>query len=226
MDHLGIFAKYWTPGDVKTRLGHDIGMDAASELYRVMLETTVHRFSDAGDQRTIVFSPPSEREAFTGISGSRWQCEPQAEGDLGERMRQFATRAVNAVAGRVVMLGTDCPHLPRSCVLEAFESLRDVDVVLGPSTDGGYYLVGMRHQVPPIFDGIAWSTPEVFSQTLARLATTELSFTVLPEAFDVDDLAGVEQLDEYLTEQRDDASLESLRIAVAKTISDVGNRQG
>ena len=226
MDHLGVFAKYWRPGAVKTRLGREIGMDAAAELYRTMLETTVHRLAEVGDTRTIVFSPASSRGAFARIAVDRWACEPQVEGDLGERMQAFATDALSSGAERVAIVGTDCPHLPPAWVHEAFETLADYDVVLGPSTDGGYYLLGMRRLVgsrdgvPPIFKDIAWSTPEVFSQTVARLAASDLSFAVLNETFDVDDSAGLRKLDDHLRHYDRDEALESLAGVVTSILAD------
>ena len=94
--------------------------------------------------------------------------------------------------------------------------------MLGPSTDGGYYLVGIRGDVPPIFAGIEWSTPSVFSQTIARLADSDLSFAVLGETFDVDDLASLRQLEDYLQHHDRDAALERLSAAAKSALQQVG----
>jgi rSAM/selenodomain-associated transferase 1 len=216
MNHLGVFAKYWQPGTVKTRLGQAIGAEAAARLYRVMLETTLDRVAAQGDRRSIVFSPPERGGAFSALAKTAWQCEPQVSGDLGARMCAFATNSLAAGAERVVLLGTDCPHIPIAWIDDAFEQLTQVDVVLGPSTDGGYYLVGMRHQVPPIFDDIPWSTPDVFSKTVARLANSDFSLAILGETFDVDDVVSLRQLDDFLRLESGDETLEILKAAVAE----------
>jgi glycosyltransferase A (GT-A) superfamily protein (DUF2064 family) len=85
---------------------------------------------------------------------------------------------------RVVLIGSDSPDLPAEFIAEAFSSLATHDVVLGPSADGGYYLVGAARRVPPIFEGIAWSTPDVWPQTVALLSGCR--WCQLPRWYDVD----------------------------------------
>ena len=101
-------------------------------------------------------------------------------------MRGFFEGEFEDGATRVVLIGSDCPALDPTIVITAFLCLEGRDVVLGPSTDGGYYLVGARESVPPIFDGITWSSPGVLSQTIDRLKDTGLSLAVLPPWYDVD----------------------------------------
>ena len=223
MNHLGVFAKYWQPGEVKTRLGSEIGHDAAADLYRVMLNTMLGRCSDLGDLRSLVYSPPERGGEFAEIGGSEWNYVPQVEGDLGARMAGFASGVLAEESDRVVLLGSDCPHVPIAWVSEAFEHLADYDVVLGPSSDGGYYLVGMRGSVPPIFEGIDWSTSKVFAQTIARLSQSSLSFAVLGESFDVDDLASLRQLSEYLLRTDCDSPLKVLATSVELNLARIGD---
>jgi hypothetical protein len=96
----------------------------------------------------------------------------------------------------VVIIGSDSPTLPRQFLVDAFARLRTCDVVLGPSVDGGYCLIGARVAVPELFTGIAWSTPEVLPETLRRLAG--YSHWLLPTWYDVDDAADLEHLREQL----------------------------
>ncbi|MCG8583758.1 MAG: DUF2064 domain-containing protein, partial [Pirellulales bacterium] len=115
----------------------------------------------------------------------------------------------------VVMIGADCPHLPGNHLRDAFELLNDYDVVIGPSTDGGYYLIGMREELPPVFDGMPWSTPDVFSETIRRLALSDRSFVLLDESFDVDDITGLRQLAELLSGNEFGREYDELRNVIA-----------
>jgi hypothetical protein len=95
---------------------------------------------------------------------------------------------------RVVIIGSDSPTLPREHVTAAFERLRQADVVLGPATDGGYYLVGMRGRCWPIFEGIEWSTPTVLADTIDRVRQAGAKLALLPPWYDVDTAADLHLL--------------------------------
>jgi glycosyltransferase A (GT-A) superfamily protein (DUF2064 family) len=101
-------------------------------------------------------------------------------------MAAFFAGELEDGASRIVLIGSDSPTLDPTIVISAFLCLESRDVVLGPSTDGGYYLVGCRASVPPMFEGIDWSTPEVLGQTVDLLRDTGLSLSVLPPWYDVD----------------------------------------
>ena len=89
MNRLGIFAKHWTPGFVKTRLAADVGDRGASHLHRQFVATLLARFADFGDDRTLAFWPPSKQEDFQLVAGDDWDVWPQPPGDLGARMQAF-----------------------------------------------------------------------------------------------------------------------------------------
>jgi len=225
-----MFAKHWAPGEVKSRLAKDVGAEAASQLYLGFLRTLLVRFSATADERVLVFAPPGRRAEFEELlrsmpgahpAGGYWSLEPQAEGDLGARMRAFFDWAFAGGATRVVLIGSDSPTLPIEFIDEAFAALAQHPVVLGPASDGGYYLVGAVGQLcdtavrpavaasrdaaalrrtatsssaPPIFDRIDWSTPAVFEQTVERLKAAALTYHVLPPWYDVDELADLARL--------------------------------
>ena len=102
------------------------------------------------------------RQAF----GNDLTYSRQAAGDLGQRMCAAFDAAFQAGSHRVVLIGTDCPELDGNVVQTAFERLHENDVVLGPASDGGYYLIGLRSSAPALFDGIPWGTGEVLRATL------------------------------------------------------------
>jgi rSAM/selenodomain-associated transferase 1 len=214
-----MFAKYWQPGTVKTRLAATIGRGPASELYRGFLMASLQRLRQAGDRRTLVYTPPDRQTEFAALAGSQWTLQPQASGDLGRRMRQFLESAPRAGADRVVLIGSDSPTLPPAWVDEAFERLGRYAVVLGPSSDGGYYLIGVSGAVPPVFSHVAWGTRRVWDQTIERLRQAGWSFGVLPEWYDVDDIDSLRRMREELVHGGDlDAPLQELRDLVHRVV--------
>ena len=207
---LGMFAKYWQPGQVKTRLAASIGQERAAAVQRLFVETLVRRFRAAADHCCLVYSPAERREEFRLAAGPNWKVEPQGEGDLGKRMERFFAASLPR-AERVVLIGSDSPDLPLECLQQAFEALATHDVVLGPATDGGYYLVGAARRVPPIFEGIDWSTPDVWTQTVARLTAASIAWQTLPPWCDVDDQRGLQSLAFRIGKHaRNDRDMESL----------------
>ena len=179
---------------MKTRLGTGIGHDRASELYRVFLQTICRRFEAAGDRRVIAYTPDDRYVDFKELAGPDWELERQSTGDLGCRMRDYFGAAFQKDANAVVLIGSDAPTLPLEFIQRAFDLLAEYCVVLGPSSDGGYYLVGASGGVPPIFSNVSWSSPHVWSQTLGLLDKTGLSFGTLPEWYDVDDQVTLSRL--------------------------------
>ena len=200
MNILGMFAKYWEPGRVKTRLAEGVGQVHAAEVYRLFVATLLGRFATVGQQRQLVYAPNSRQLEMEQAAGEHWQVLPQAEGDLGQRMQTFFDQAFAAGASRVVLIGSDSPLLPLEYMEHAFEALDDHDLVLGPSHDGGYYLVGAATHTPPIFEGVAWSTSAVLSQTLERATSAGLRHKLLPTWYDIDQLTDLQHLNERLTE--------------------------
>lgn len=201
MRQLGIFAKYPQPGRVKTRLAASIGDEPACRLYRAFVETLLARFSDVADRRILAFSPPERRAEFEALAGRCWQLAEQSAGDLGQRMQRYFKDAFERGASRVVLLGSDSPTLPVEYVEQAFELLNKISVVLGPSDDGGYYLIGAAERVPPIFDDIAWSSEAVWEQTTNRLRSLGQDFRELPPWYDVDDEKDLRRLRDELSDE-------------------------
>ena len=194
-----MFAKHWRPGAVKTRLAASIGNEAAAALHRHFVQALLDRFQNIADRHILCFAPADSADSFGQLNLGCWTLEPQAAGDLGSRMQHYFSAALAVPdSPRIVLIGSDSPDLPLEYLAEAFDKLYDVPVVLGPTDDGGYYLIGLSDKVPPIFDNIPWSTPEVWSQTVARLADAKFPFHTLPQWYDVDDLAGLHRLHDSL----------------------------
>ena len=231
MDHLGVFAKHWTPGKVKTRLAATIGESQSAAVYREMLTYLVDSLQSAGDRRTIAFTPSESQDQFTALVQSvtppdpqmdtaAWQLAPQAEGSLGNRMTHFFESTFSDSSTRnVVLIGSDCPTISPGVCDEAFTMLKTNDVVLGPTFDGGYYLVGMSQRYYDVFSGITYSTESVFDQTLMKMKQDGITFSLLPQLQDIDEHPQLVALREALVSDRQPQQrklLEVLEIALAE----------
>jgi len=179
---LGIFAKWPESGKVKTRLAQAVSPQWAAEIARAFLLDTLHRLRDLPVEKVVVFAPSSQQAAFAALIPPGLSLAPQVDGNLGERLHAFFADTHDPT----VVIGTDSPSLPVSLIDQAFQSLQTVDVVIGPATDGGYYLLGCRGHHPALFHGIDWSTSRVTQQTTERLRQLGLSLAVLPPWYDVD----------------------------------------
>ena len=196
---LGIFAKAWDEGKVKTRLARTLGNSVAAGVYFELLKLHLLKFARTGHSRVLAYSPSDEetRKRFDELindlsSPAAWNLVPQVESDLGSRMscffeQQFESHADSSTGSpRIVLIGSDAPQLSTQLVDQAFDLLRDHDVVYGPSTDGGYYLVGLSVMTEAIFKGVQWSTPEVLPQSLEICKREGLSVAQLPPLTDID----------------------------------------
>lgn len=184
---LGVFAKWPQAGRVKTRLAAATSPNWAARVAAAFLADTLYRLADFPARRVLAFTPVDRASECKQLSGERFELVPQEDGDLGQRMAGFFAARFREGAERVVLLGTDSPTLPLDYVHRAMEMLADSDVVLGPATDGGYYLVGGTPRMPPIFNGITWGQADVFAETIARIPSTS-RLALLAPWYDVDTL--------------------------------------
>lgn len=179
---------------MKTRLAASIGPDNAAALYREFVRQTLQRHKNSADQRTIFTWPPEQIPDFQPILPKSWSIKPQIAGSLGERMLDYFQQTLVGDGVKSVLIGSDTPRLENSLITEAFQALETHPVVLGPSQDGGYYLVGLSGSVVDIFAGVNWSSPQVFGQTVELLQQKKLSWYELPLRNDIDDLEDLRQL--------------------------------
>ncbi|HPC87032.1 MAG TPA: TIGR04282 family arsenosugar biosynthesis glycosyltransferase [Smithellaceae bacterium] len=184
-DVLILFLKYPERGAVKTRIAGALGQDLTYELYTCFLADLSVMAREVEAEKIIVYSGPENAvfPDFPGIGLIR-----QRGKDIGERM-YFALSDVFALGfERCVLIGGDSPDLPARLVKEAFDKLKSADVVLGPCTDGGYYLIGCRPAglERSLFDGIPWSTDNVLQKTFKRAADAGLLCAQIDTWADID----------------------------------------
>jgi rSAM/selenodomain-associated transferase 1 len=185
---LVIFAKAPIPGETKTRLVPPLTFEEAAALARALLMDQLdHLASFSGAELFVAFAPESAAELFRAFVPARWSCFPQQGDDLGERMQRAIGHLLSRGFTNVVLIGGDLPPLPLSTFHAAYGALNaGRDVVLGPSADGGYYLVGMSRPIADLFTGIAWSRADVFQNTVDKLARAGLTCECVPLSRDID----------------------------------------
>lgn len=188
-DALAIMAKAPVAGMVKTRLVPPLTAEQAAEFYRALLiDQLEHLSRSVGADRYVFFAPADAAQALRALGGNDYAYLPQSEGDLGARMAQVFSELGRLGHRNIVLIGSDLPPLPRAVVDEAFAQLAGPErrVVLGPSQDGGYYLVGMNHPTPEIFADMSWSHDRVLADTTARLDDLGVPYGKLLTWFDLD----------------------------------------
>jgi len=191
-ESLVIFVKAPLPGDVKTRLIPALNPSEAAELYQCFVKDIVRSMQQIkGVTVQLAYQPHAKtpNPSWTGFSLPYFRQEGQS---LGERLYRALTSAFQDRAKRVVIIGSDSPTLPTTYVAQAFRMLKQCDVVLGPATDGGYYLVGMSRLCPNLFDQVSWSTEEVFGRTFSNAQKYGYSLRTLPAYFDIDTVQDLE----------------------------------
>jgi hypothetical protein len=184
---LLVFIKNPRLGYVKTRLAATVGDHEALRIYHLLLEKTRAAALGCAAERWLWYSDEITSNDEWGAADFHKKVQP--EGDLGVRMEAAFAAAFAAGAEKVVIVGSDCPELDGTTLNAAFAALDHTDVVLGPTPDGGYYLLGMKRLYPELFHNVAWSTGAVFLQTLEKLYTRGLVHHSLPVLTDIDNEA-------------------------------------
>lgn len=191
---LIVFGKLPARGRVKTRLARDIGEQAATDLYAAFLSDTLHGLA-ALSPALRLFVPPDDGSPPAGLLPAGAELRRQRGADLGQRLLAAFVDSFAEGFDRVVIIGSDHPTLPLAFVELAFDELRQRGrVVVGPSGDGGYYLIGANDLYPELFAGMHYSHDRVFADTIERTGGTHADVTVLPGWYDVDTAADLDRL--------------------------------
>ena len=191
-------------GLVKTRLAHQLSESEAARLAACFAQDVVLNARRVMADLIIAHAPSDSHPMLESLlpPGLIW-IEQQGE-DLGERLEAVVAQAAALGFGPLIVIGTDSPTLPNSFIKTACDALTtgDADVALGPAEDGGYYLVGLRHPFPHLFQNIAWSTPLAYRQTADNAFRLGLRLRELPRWYDVDTFADLLRLrDEIFSDE-------------------------
>jgi uncharacterized protein len=185
---LLFFIKNPGRGKVKTRLASAIGDKTAAKLYRRFLLEMLFTLNRGTFLFYLCFHPENSLNDLKDWLGDHYLYTPQMGENLGQRMKNGFVEAFSMNFKRVVLIGSDIPDLPLEFIEEAFNSLGEKDAVIGPSFDGGYYLIGFRDKTfsPKVFEGIPWGTEKVFEETMKVLEKERLTVHTLQLLRDID----------------------------------------
>lgn len=203
-----VFAKNPVPNQVKTRLVPPLSPEQAATVYTAFLTDgcdTLAKFAEV--DRIIAYTPAEAQSDLQVLIGDDAIYIPQMGADLGERLASATQWAIEQGYTKILLVGSDSPTLPIGYITKAFTLLDSQDITLGPSTDGGYYLIGfsaanVAMTVPFIFEEIAWSTADVFQQTVARIRSLKVTLGLLPPWYDIDAAADLAFLHAHISAMR------------------------
>lgn len=192
---LIVMAKRPSPGYTKTRLSPPLSIEQAARLYECFLQDTLalmRRVTEADP--AIAYIPAGDRLYFEALAPD-FQLLVQVGANLGERLDSVSQGFLDLGYQRVVLINSDGPTLPINYLHSAFKTLlADRDIVIGPSDDGGYYLIGMKKPIPRLLRSVQMSTPDVLADTLKLAAEVALDVHLLPSWYDVDDAETFQRL--------------------------------
>jgi hypothetical protein len=191
---LVIMAKAPKPGMVKTRLAKSLPVSAVTELYRCLLDDTVELARSLQDVEVAIMCPSSDVEDLSRVAGHGVRVVAQTGEGLAAGLTSVFAHFAKASGQRVIAFNSDSPHLPASVLESAFEALASHDVVVGPTHDGGYYLVGAKTTYPQLFDGDGMGTTTALEALLARARALQLSVHLTDPFYDIDLAADLTRL--------------------------------
>lgn len=217
---LIVFIKYPEPGKVKTRLAKDIGNEKACAIYKLLAEKVIKKvfIKNPSTYDVHFFFTPADKETeistwlkpiLNDNQGIKTQFRTQEGRNLGEKMSNaFKEILQEKGCKKCIIIGTDCPEIDTTLIENAFGVLKEKDIVIGPCTDGGYYLLGMSRPVPVSFEqgfvpdlfiDIDWSTDRVFEQTMEKVRKNNVSCSILKILTDIDTQEDFYRYGQYIT---------------------------
>jgi uncharacterized protein len=196
------FTKFPYPGRVKSRLSKRLGEDKAAQIYRLLLLKNWQNILQTNLPFSIEFSPTESLADFKTLLGFQHEYNTQSGEDIGRRMANAFTTCFQQEYDAAILIGGDLPQMSVKLLLEAAHSLNNSDAVLGPSEDGGYYLIGFRQECFDLnyFVGVKWSTDTVFQQTKDKIHESGKTLHLIDKFNDIDDFDDVKKYLDSLTD--------------------------
>ncbi len=183
---LLVFTRLPVPGKTKTRLIPSLGTHGAANLQKQMTEHLLTQFQNLQQLTLQVHFAGGTAQDMRSWLGNELTFIAQSEGDLGVRLASALRQGFTAGLQRIVIVGSDCPTLGEAQIIEAFLHLQSHDVVIGPATDGGYYLIGLNQLHAALFENIPWGSDRVFTITQEIAHRQNLSVALLSPLSDID----------------------------------------
>ncbi len=180
-----LLAKAPLKGRVKTRLAAKVGSEKATQIYEELLKKTIRTIQKLKKKDVFIFYTPKGHKHFFSSYG---RCFLQRGNNLGERMYNAIKRVFSLGYSRIVLIGSDIPGLKEELIEQAFNLLEINDIVIGPTEDGGYYLIAMKRPYRLVFKDIPWSTEQTFQVTVKRANSRGLRVGYTDTLVDIDTL--------------------------------------
>lgn len=201
---LIIFAKEPKKGRVKTRLLEYLSETQCVNLYKAFLKDTLALAERiACELKILAYDSRGKSPGYLKKIAPRYTFYKQKGDSLGERMHNAFKFAKDAGASKMVIIGSDAPIVPASSIKKAFGVLARADLVVGPSLDGGYYLVGLKSPCAGLFKGIIWSSPTVFKDTIKKAQKLKKRAALLGKRYDIDEVRDLFRLKKDLSKLKD-----------------------
>jgi uncharacterized protein len=191
---LVIMAKAPLPGRVKTRLAQHFSPQAIAAFYRCLLDDTIALARSLGTVHVALMCPDADVEELSRSLEGDIKVIAQTGDGLAAGLTSVFAQFANGSGGRVIAFNSDSPHLPPSILEAAFQTLTTQDMVVGPTHDGGYYLVGAKAAHPSLFEGDGMGTRTALERLLARIRALDLAVGFTPAFYDIDVAADLVQL--------------------------------
>jgi len=208
---LGVFAHISKAGvhagADTSRLTPPLGPEEASRMYTAFLSDLLSRLKALKKTRVTVFCDGDDPVRPAELIPRNFEREPQRGVELGERLQTAFSSLLKETNRTAVIIGSDSPDLPIQYVKRAFLKLKHKDVVIGPASDGGYYLIGLKSPAPALFDGIGWSGARALRDTVERAEACGLSLSLLPLWYRVDSPSSLSLLSDMMRARRIEKSL-------------------
>ncbi len=200
-DALIVFVKNNELGKVKTRLAETVGENRALEVHRKLQEQTEQAVRYLTADKMVYYSDyvPEENPIWPS---ERYHHFVQSGSDLGQRMNNAFEELFDKGYEKICLIGSDCPYITQDILKNGFDRLSETDVVIGPSRDGGYYLLGLIEPHEELFENIDWGGSQVFDRTIQKLIAQDMIWYELPILEDIDTEADLDRYQLY-TRQRE-----------------------
>ena len=185
---LIVFIRFPRLGKVKSRLAQSLGLEIATQVYRLCADKTLKVISDVpgGVRKYVFYSDKSDENEIKRWIGKQFRFLPQLQNGLGKRIEHAFLKTFGVGARKAIILASDVPDLTVSIIDDAIRTLDHYNIVIGPCYDGGYYLLGMSKLHKGLFRGVSWGTEKVYHQTLCNAESLGLTSYSLPFLIDID----------------------------------------
>jgi hypothetical protein len=183
---LIIMAKAPRPGEVKTRLAPTLSPEAVTDFYCCLLEDTLALAHSLSDVEVAIMCPDSDVNELEELAGDKANVIAQEGEGLAAGLTSVFKHFAEGHQRRAIAFNSDSPHLPHSVLEDAFEMLATHDLVVGPTHDGGYYLVGAKASHPTLFEGDGMGTSSALERLLSRARELDLSVRFAESFYDID----------------------------------------